>query len=46
MELSFRALVTEETESGEFIRSIKNKHKEDLPAGEVIVKVQYSSFEL
>lgn len=43
MELSFRALVTEETESGEFIRSIKTKHKEDLPAGEVIVKVQYSS---
>lgn len=41
--LSFNALVVEETESGEFQRTIKQRQIDDLPNGDVVVKVSYSS---
>ncbi len=41
--LSFTALVVEETENGEFQRKIKNRQIDDLPDGDVVIKVSYSS---
>lgn len=38
----FKAFVVEEQE-GKFIRSIKTKSIQDLPAGDILVKVNYSS---
>jgi len=39
----FRALVVEEGEGGEFTRSIKERSVADLPEGEVLIRVDYSS---
>ena len=40
---AFKAMVVEETEDGEFPRSIAERSIRDLPDGEVLVKVRYSS---
>ena len=40
---SFRALVAREGEDKAFTRSIETKNIEDLPAGDVVIKVLYSS---
>ncbi|MFZ2088749.1 MAG: YhdH/YhfP family quinone oxidoreductase [Desulfobaccales bacterium] len=40
---TFQALVVTETEDQRYIREIKERHLEDLPPGEVLVKVKYSS---
>ena len=40
---SFRAMVVEETDSMAFVRCIKKREISDLPKGEVLIKVQYSS---
>jgi acrylyl-CoA reductase (NADPH) len=40
---SFKALVITETEDKKFTREICDKHVDDLPAGDVLVKVSYSS---
>jgi len=42
-ETSFRAMVVEETDTKGFIRHIKEKKVSDLPKGEVLIKVHYSS---
>lgn len=39
----FRALVVEETPSGEFQMNVKRKAVKDLPPGDVLIRVQYSS---
>ncbi len=39
----FRALVVEETPSGEFVLNVKRKAIKDLPPGEVLIRVKYSS---
>lgn len=39
----FRALVVEEGEGGKFTRSIKERPVGDLPEGEVLIRVHYSS---
>ena len=39
----FRALVVEETEPKKFVSSIKTRSLDDLPAGEVLVRVHYSA---
>jgi acrylyl-CoA reductase (NADPH) len=39
----FRAMVVEETENNQFTRKITEKSLEDLPRGDVLVKVHYSS---
>jgi putative YhdH/YhfP family quinone oxidoreductase len=41
-ETTFQALVVRETESG-FIRQIENRTIADLPAGDVLIRVRYSS---
>jgi putative YhdH/YhfP family quinone oxidoreductase len=40
---TFRALVVEEVADGEFTRSIQERSLDDLPAGEVLVRVAWSS---
>jgi acrylyl-CoA reductase (NADPH) len=40
---SFRALVAREGEDKTFTRAIETKNIEDLPAGEVVIKVHYTS---
>lgn len=40
---SFRAMVVEENGTGGFVRSIKKKEISNLPKGDVLIKVQYSS---
>ncbi len=40
---TFRALVVEETGENKFVRSIKSRSTDDLPAGEVLIRVHYSS---
>jgi len=40
---SFRAMVVEETEDRRFIRRITEKTLSDLPKGDVLIKVHYSS---
>jgi acrylyl-CoA reductase (NADPH) len=42
-ETQFRALVVEEAEPKKFVSSIKTRSLDDLPAGEVLVRVQYSA---
>lgn len=42
MEKEFKALVVEE-QDGTFVRTIKNRHIDDLPPGDLLVKVLYSS---
>ena len=44
--ISFRSMVVKEVSDKLFIREIKQKHIEDLPAGDVLIKVQYSSLNL
>lgn len=39
----FRALVVEEETGGNFIRTVAERSVSDLPAGEVLVRVEYSS---
>jgi len=41
--VSFRALVAREGEDKSFTRSIETRNIEDLPAGDVVIKVLYSS---
>ena len=41
--VSFRALVTREGEDKSFTRRIETRNIEDLPAGDVVIKVLYSS---
>jgi acrylyl-CoA reductase (NADPH) len=40
---TFQAMVVTEGENHQFIREIKDRNLDDLPQGEVLVKVQYSS---
>ena len=42
-ETSFRAMVVEENHTKGFIRHIKEKKVSDLPKGDVLIKVHYSS---
>ena len=39
----FKALVITETEDKQFLRTVENKTLEDLPEGDVVVQVNYSS---
>jgi acrylyl-CoA reductase (NADPH) len=39
----FKAMVVTEIEDHRFVRGIKDRHLDDLPEGEVLVKVEYSS---
>jgi putative YhdH/YhfP family quinone oxidoreductase len=39
----FKAMVVTETEDHRFVRDIQDRHLDDLPEGEVLVKVKYSS---
>jgi len=41
--LSFKAMVVTEASDKQFIREIKQKHLDELPAGDVLIKVQHSS---
>ncbi len=41
--VSFKAMVVTETEDKQYIREIREKSINDLPEGEVIIKVEYSS---
>jgi putative YhdH/YhfP family quinone oxidoreductase len=41
--MSFRAMVVREVGEGQFRRSIESRELADLPAGEVLVRVHYSS---
>lgn len=43
MGITFKALVVEETDHGEFKRSVREKTVDELPDGDVLVKVSYSS---
>jgi putative YhdH/YhfP family quinone oxidoreductase len=40
---AFKAMVVEEGEKNQFIREIKDRNLDDLPEGDVLVKVKYSS---
>ena len=40
---SYRAVVVREREGGEFVRSVEERAVDDLPAGDVLVRVDYSS---
>jgi len=39
----FKAFVVEKAGSGEFVRSIRSRHIDDLPPGDLVVRVRYSS---
>ena len=39
----FKALVVEKTEDGQFLRKIKERSLNDLPQGDLVVRVNYSS---
>ncbi|APG26557.1 quinone oxidoreductase [Syntrophotalea acetylenivorans] len=39
----FQALVVEEAAGGVFIRTVKERYVSDLPVGEVLIRVEYSS---
>jgi len=41
--IAFKAMVVTETDDKQFIREIKEKNIVDLPEGEVLIKVHYSS---
>src|SRR5210317_1419162 len=41
--ISFKAMVVTEVSDKQFVREIKQKHIDDLPAGDVLINVQYSS---
>jgi acrylyl-CoA reductase (NADPH) len=40
---TFNALVVREAEGGEFVRSVEERRIDDLPAGDVLIRVEYSS---
>mgnify|MGYP005841097143 CR=1 FL=1 len=40
---TFKAFIVEETEDGEFIRTVQERTVDDLPDGDVLIKVHYSS---
>src|SRR5437660_11650583 len=40
---SFKAMVVSETADKQFVREIKQRELSDLPAGELIIEVKYSS---
>ena len=40
---TFKAMVVTETEDHQFVREIKDRNLDTLPAGDVLVKVSYSS---
>ena len=40
---TFRAMIVEESEPKKYIRDIRNRSFDDLPAGDLLVKVHYSS---
>ena len=42
-EKTFKAMVVTETEDGTFTREIKEKSQDELPEGEVLINVRYSS---
>ena len=39
----FKAMVVTEVENDRFVRNIEDRHLDDLPKGDVLVKVEYSS---
>ena len=39
----FKALVVEKTDDGRFVREIRERHIHDLPPGDLVVRVNYSS---
>src|SRR5210317_2531003 len=41
--IRFRSMVVTEISDKQFVREVKQKHIEDLPAGDVLINVQYSS---
>jgi len=41
--LQFRALVVEKTDDGQFVRKIRKRCIDDLPQGDLMVRVNYSS---
>jgi len=41
--VTFRALVVEKAEDKQFLRSIRERSLDDLPAGDLVVQVHYSS---
>jgi putative YhdH/YhfP family quinone oxidoreductase len=41
--IAFKAMIVTESEEKRFVRTIGEKRIEDLPAGEVLIKVRYSS---
>jgi putative YhdH/YhfP family quinone oxidoreductase len=42
-EETFNALIVEESEPGKFVRGVRSRRIEDLPAGNLLVQVHYSS---
>lgn len=42
-DIIFKAIVVEETKDGDFLINVKKKAVKDLPAGDVLVRVKYSS---
>jgi acrylyl-CoA reductase (NADPH) len=40
---TFKAMIVTETDDKKFVREIKSKNLSDLPAGELVIEVQYSS---
>lgn len=43
MDTTFQALVVEQTEEKQFVRSIKERSLDELPPGDLVVRVSYSS---
>lgn len=43
MSINFKALVVSETEDNKYVREIKHRSTDDLPEGDVLIKVSYSS---
>jgi putative YhdH/YhfP family quinone oxidoreductase len=41
--MKFKSLVITETKDGKFLRQIKTKNTDELPAGEVLIRVHYSA---
>jgi putative YhdH/YhfP family quinone oxidoreductase len=42
-ETTFKAMVVRETDEGDFVRNIETRTQNDLPDGDVLVRVRYSS---
>ncbi|MHB8121367.1 MAG: YhdH/YhfP family quinone oxidoreductase [Desulfuromonadaceae bacterium] len=41
--IKFKALIVEKTDTGQFVRTIKDRCLDDLPPGDLVVRVNYSS---